>query len=296
VASNEATYKFPVSKPSTNPGKWHTSLTDEEAAACNIKIEFLTSAGNEMTIRITGAKDLAPSISGTVTEATQSTIALRADVRDFNGAEILACKMRISTDKNLAGAKEITVEKNADGEYIGLFEDLEPNTEYYYEIEIESTHGSAKKTSSKYTNPIPVEKTKANVTIKLNSDRKDEIIVKTEVGKAVTVSDAYLTKKGYTFDGWYLDEEFTQPYDITKALESTDDFTIYAKWKQNAATSGTTAAPTVPGGDTQTGDVQGGSQNGGNTVVIVVAAIAAVLVLGGGAAVAVVVVNKKKTK
>ena len=305
VASNEATYKFPVSKPSTNPGTWHTTLTEEEAAACNIKIEFLTSAGNEMKIRITGAKDLAPIIRGTVTEATQNKLSLKADVTDFNGAEVLACKMRISKNENLSGATEITVEKNAAGEYVGTFDNLEPNTEYFYEIELETTHGSAKRVSSKFTNPVPVEKTKATVTVVLNSDRGSKTSVKTDIGKAVVVNEAYLVKKGYTFDGWYLDEAFTEPFDITKPLESADDFTIYAKWVQGSSANNTTAKPSTPDnnentpGNNQTGEApNGGAQggNGGNTMTVVVIVVATVAVVGGAAVAAVVVVNKKKTK
>ena len=35
-------------------------------------------------------------------------------------------------------------------------------------------------------------------------------------------------KENYTFLGWYTDEEFTTPYDLTTSVES--DFTLYAKW------------------------------------------------------------------
>jgi uncharacterized repeat protein (TIGR02543 family) len=100
-----------------------------------------------------------------------------------------------------------------------------------------------------------VEKTKANVTVKLNSDRKEEITVKTSVGKAVTIGDAYLTKKGYAFGGWYLDEAFTQPFDITKPLESADDFSIYAKWIANA----NAATLTVVGAEATTYATEPGS-------------------------------------
>ena len=38
------------------------------------------------------------------------------------------------------------------------------------------------------------------------------------------------TRDGYTFDGWYLDSEFTQAYDWDSAV--TSSFTLYAKWIQ----------------------------------------------------------------
>ena len=50
----------------------------------------------------------------------------------------------------------------------------------------------------------------------------------------VTTEDIVLgdpSKKGYVFEGWYSDEEFTQPVEIIKE-GSTGDITLYAKWKE----------------------------------------------------------------
>jgi uncharacterized repeat protein (TIGR02543 family) len=290
---NPTAYKFPKSE------TWYTSMTAEEAALVeNLRVEVISATGDDITIKVTGAYDpkLTPEWTARATDITQTSMTVTYTLDTVNYSTLTSAKCEFIDLSTKAVIKTDNITLNENYQFTVNYTGLTANKNYGVKVTCESSNGQGVYENDFYTLPVPVEKTKANVTVKLNSDRKDEITVKTEVGKAVTVSDAYLTKKGYTFDGWYLDEEFTQPYDITKALESTDDFTIYAKWKQNAATSGTTAAPTVPGGDTQTGDVQGGSQNGGNTVVIVVAAIAAVLVLGGGAAVAVVVVNKKKTK
>jgi uncharacterized repeat protein (TIGR02543 family) len=43
------------------------------------------------------------------------------------------------------------------------------------------------------------------------------------------------TKEGFTFDGWYLDENLTQPFTIASLLTNTS-LTLYAKWTQNTAT------------------------------------------------------------
>ncbi|MBO0454686.1 InlB B-repeat-containing protein [Candidatus Enterococcus murrayae] len=43
------------------------------------------------------------------------------------------------------------------------------------------------------------------------------------------------SKEGYTFEGWYTDEELTQAYDF--ATLATSDITLYAKWKKNGATT-----------------------------------------------------------
>ena len=46
------------------------------------------------------------------------------------------------------------------------------------------------------------------------------------------------TREGYTFGGWYLDEDCTVPYDFSTPV--TEDITIYAKWTKNEE-------PTPPG-------------------------------------------------
>ncbi|MGD9910524.1 MAG: leucine-rich repeat protein [Candidatus Izemoplasmatales bacterium] len=44
------------------------------------------------------------------------------------------------------------------------------------------------------------------------------------------------TKEGYLFDGWYLDQEFTEPFDMGLLTYDASDFTVYAKWIQNEYT------------------------------------------------------------
>ena len=48
-------------------------------------------------------------------------------------------------------------------------------------------------------------------------------------GTEVTVTSSKPTRTGYTFDGWYLDEAYTQKAGTTVTLNS--DVTLYAKWK-----------------------------------------------------------------
>lgn len=49
-------------------------------------------------------------------------------------------------------------------------------------------------------------------------------------GKKVSIPEEP-TKEGYGFDGWYLDEELTQPYDWD--TEVTENLMLYAKWKDS---------------------------------------------------------------
>lgn len=44
------------------------------------------------------------------------------------------------------------------------------------------------------------------------------------------------SKSGYTFVGWYKDEELTQEYDFESAV--TSSFTLYAKWQKNQSSRG----------------------------------------------------------
>jgi len=54
----------------------------------------------------------------------------------------------------------------------------------------------------------------------------DEIYV--EVGSAFNIQT--LTKKGYKFDGWYLDKEFSQLYDDEQTIDG--DLVLYASWEK----------------------------------------------------------------
>ena len=69
-------------------------------------------------------------------------------------------------------------------------------------------------------------------------------------------------REGYTFDGWFMDEDGTQAYDFNTPVDA--DLTLYAHW-----TKEDTEPTPNPGGDggsqgggSGTGD---GSQTGGNT-------------------------------
>ena len=261
VASNEAQYKFPVSDPDKNPGTWYTSMTAEQAAQCDIKIEFLTEPGNEMKIRISGAKELAPQIAAGVGGKEQTTMTVSANIRDFNGAPVTSCKIRFADNKNMENAKEIDATKTDVAKYSHTFDGLTPSTEYFYEIEVTTAFGTAKVTGSALTAAIPVPDTTATVTLVINSDTYKTTTQNVKIGKTLKMNFP-LVKNGYEFDGWYLDEAFTTPFDVTKALESADDFTIYAKWtaKQTTATSATTTVTTeaTTGEQAPTEPVSGG--------------------------------------
>ena len=292
IASNDATYTFPVSNRDENPGTWYTSLTAEQAADCNIKIEFLTAPGNEMQVRISGAYDLPVEVAAGAYDTTQNTMTIKASVYDFNGAVVTGCKIYLADNSSMTNAQVQEFTNENAGSFSAQFTGLTPDKEYYYKVEMETTHGvSATKVSSKYTSSVPVEKTQAKITLIVNSDLyKTPVTIKVKVGDTLKVTFP-MTKKGYTFEGWYLDEACTQKYELVP-LATADDFTLYAKWVVDAAQSTTTTAPQTP--DVSTDPVTPDPQPTEEfPVVVVIIIVAAVIVIGGAAGV--FIINKKKT-
>ena len=224
-------YKFPVSK------TWYTSLTEEEAKLVeNLKIEVTSGFGEEMTIKVTGAYDLKQTPEWSVwtsnIQQTSATVAVTLDTLNYSTLNSAKCELIDSSTKAVIKTNDITL--NSDYKFNVDYTGLSANKNYIVKITAETSNGTAVFEKDFYTLPEPVEKTKATVTVYANSDRTTKTTAKTEVGKTVTVNSAILVKKGYAFGGWYLDEALTQPFDITKPLESTDDFSIYAKWIENA--------------------------------------------------------------
>ena len=72
--------------------------------------------------------------------------------------------------------------------------------------------------------------TRANYTLHYNSNGGSYIdAVADSYGSVLTVSDTQPTKQGYSFEGWYYDEAFTQI--VGSTIELKKDTTIYAKWE-----------------------------------------------------------------
>ena len=72
--------------------------------------------------------------------------------------------------------------------------------------------------------------TRANYTLHYNSNGGSYIdAVAAPYGSVLTVSDTQPTKQGYSFEGWYYDEAFTQI--VGNEVELKKDTTIYAKWE-----------------------------------------------------------------
>lgn len=74
---------------------------------------------------------------------------------------------------------------------------------------------------------ISVQKVKLiKVTFDLNYENSENIIKEVALGSSVT--EPYVYRKGYAFDGWYLDKECTEKANVTTKV--TENTTYYAKW------------------------------------------------------------------
>ncbi|MBQ8403680.1 MAG: InlB B-repeat-containing protein [Clostridia bacterium] len=232
---NVSDYIFPVSK------TWYTSLTAEQAKEVeNLKIEVISDFGEEMTIKVTGAYDLkqTPSWSVWDTNVTQTSATVTCTLETLNYSTLNAAKFELieASTKSVLKTEDILLNQNY--QFNIDCTGLKADTNYIVRITSDTSNGEGVYEKDFYTNPAPVEKTKATVTIFANSDKITKTTSKPKVGEYVKISDAMASKKGYKLAGWYLDEALTQPFDITKPIESTDDFSIYAKWvaEANAAT------------------------------------------------------------
>ncbi len=231
-----SSYSFPISK------TWYTSMTAEEAAKVeNLKVTVTSAKGDEMTVKIEGVYDpkLGPEWTIRDSNVTKTSMTITGTLSTLNystlnGAE---CEL-IDANTNKSVRKDnITLDKNY--QFKIDYTDLSPNANYIVKInskfiKANETEETVSTTQNDFYTLSDVVKTKANVTIKIGGDLRDSTTAKPKVGDTIEISSAMLVKKGYKLEGWYLDEAFTQPFDITKPIESTDDFTIWAKWLEDA--------------------------------------------------------------
>lgn len=118
------------------------------------------------------------------------------------------------------------------------------------------------------------------ITYVLNNGSENETQI---YGYGETVELAtYFTKEGYTFDGWYLNAEFTGEKVTTIDSNNPANVTLYAKWTAEGENNDDT--PNTPIDD------EGGSNS---VVVIVIASVVAASVVAG---VVVIIIKKRRQR
>ena len=205
----------------------------------NLRIEVLSAPGEEMTVKISGSqdgrKDFAPVVSADYSDKTHNTITVEGTLAALNDSTIKEYGIIISTNadftENLV-KKEATIEGD---KFSAKFEGLNPQTQYYYMVYVESDHGTAIDVNNTTTNSAPKEQTSVKITLYRGLTDPDKAYnMKVDYGSKLNVPAAAMNKPGYTFAGWYYDEALTKPYDINTVIEKgTEPFTLYAKWTKN---------------------------------------------------------------
>ena len=282
-------YTFPVSK------TWYTSLTEEEAKLLeNLHIEVISAPGDETQIKITGVYDpeFLPEIQLMATEWTKTSVNIMGKLKTLNYATMTSAKFYLIEKASNTVVKEEDVIFNSDYTYNVLCEGLKAGTEYEYKIIAESSHGQLTVKDSNFTKPEEVAQVK--ITMVINSNNYGTITQTVNVGKTHTIR-VELKKSGHTFEGWYLDEEYTIPY-TPGVIEEAGDFTIYAKWIESVpvvttqkpvqTTESTTATEATTEPVTVNGGCGGGASKNAEPVLLGGGAIAAILgaVAGGKSA------------
>ena len=231
VAFTSATESFDSSKYKFHTtGTWYMLLTEEQAADYNIKIEFLTEAGDEMTIRIDGIYDMPAQYKVSEYEYSTTTLGLKAVISNYYGNEIESCTISLSVNEDMSDAITKTAELIEDDTYGVLFDGLTADTKYYYKVEMVGSNNSNTVTGSTYTAAKEVVQTYYTVHVyKGLKENESSYKVKVDFGEKFTYTFP-MNKSGYAFCGWYLDEELTQKYDMNFTQNEAKDFNLYAKW------------------------------------------------------------------
>jgi M6 family metalloprotease-like protein/uncharacterized repeat protein (TIGR02543 family) len=232
-------YVFPVSK------TWYTSMKEAEAEKIkNLRIEVITAPGDETQIKVTGMYDpeFLPELQLIASDWTKTSVKVTGILKTLNNATMTSAKFVLTEKGTGTVVKEEDIIFNSEYTYETLCEGLKPGTEYEYKVVAETSHGNLVVKDSNYTKPEEVAQVK--ITLVVNSNNIKTTTQTVNVGKTHNIR-IELNKSGYTFDGWFLDEEYTTPY-TPGVIEKEGDFTIYAKWvKKAVATTEATKKPEI---------------------------------------------------
>ena len=221
-------YKFQTT------GTWSVLLTKEQMEDFHITIDFLSEPGEEMTIRVNGIYDMPVQYKVMEYDLTMTEIGLKAVISGYNNNEVVSATVKLSANSDMSGAQTATATLLEGDIYGAKFTGLTENTKYYYEFEIVGSKNTNVITGVTYTNAKPVEKTNYVVSAYRNLTDNDTSPREIKVNFGETLSYSFpMNRSGYAFLGWYLDPEFTQPFDMNFTQNEAIDFSIYAKWIPN---------------------------------------------------------------
>lgn len=225
--SDYSGYKFPLS------GTSYTLLTEEEAASFNLKITVLTSAANEMKIKIEGAISAAPEGVVTTSDISTTTALITGKITELNNGNCTKAGFIVSKNSNptIENGTKYACQPDESGKFTLQLLDLEPNTKYFVKMYLTGNNGTSEKINVFYTDSIKKERTDYYVVFMYKgiTDVERSYEVKVKPGETLKYNFP-MTKRGYTFCGWYKDAEYTELYDMGFTQTKCDDFSLYGKW------------------------------------------------------------------
>ena len=222
-------YFFPGSE------TWHTSLTEEQAASFNLKIEILDDPGHEMRIKITGTTAASPRYTY-LTKATENTISINGQITDLNAQTLTSLAVQISKTEDFTDAVSVPLTPSSDGRFSHVFTDLDRGCDYYTRIVLGTKNGEYSKVVKDRIAAIVVEDTtKYQIRFFRGISANDKAYtVNAKVGEPVVLTFP-MTKSGYVFTGWYLDSEYTERFNTSVGKNDHEDITLYARWVEKSA-------------------------------------------------------------
>ena len=222
-------YFFPGSE------TWYTSLSPEEAEQFNLKIEILDDPGHEMQIKVTGAVSASPRYTFK-TKIAENIISVSGQITDLNAQILTSLTLEISKSEDFSDAVSVPLTPGADGTYSHVFTDLERGADYYTRVILGTKNGDFSQTIRDRIPEIIVEDTtKYSIRFFRGISENDKAYTVTaKVGEPVILTFP-MTKSGYVFAGWYLDEEYTERFDVSVGKNDNRDITLYARWVEKTA-------------------------------------------------------------
>ena len=222
-------YYFPGSE------TWHTSLTEEEAENFNLKIEILDDPGHEIRIKITNSVSASPRYTLT-TKTEENTLSVFGQITDLNNQTLTSLTLQISSSEDFANPVSVSLTPGTDGSYSHVFTDLERGKTYYTRVVLGTKNGDFSKTIRDMIPQIVVEDTtKYDIRFFRGTSANDKAYTVTaKVGEPIVLTFP-MNKSGYVFAGWYLDEAYTERFDISRGKNDNTDITLYARWVEKTA-------------------------------------------------------------
>ncbi len=225
--------------------------TNPDASVLEISSADVYKGGHTVTIKVSfeGRADSSMQYGGEVKAMILYDLSYDKDALEFVSGNVIASPKPIISNVDENGEIVFAYENNTDcdGEIAELTFKSKSKTGTFdiaYKCVIRSNEAGGVESEFHFDIDTPGKITVKNTsgggsggggvssyTVKFETDG-GSTIKSQSISKNKTVTEPTApTKDGYTFDGWYTDEELTNKYDFTTKV--TKSFTLYAKWIEN---------------------------------------------------------------